>query len=122
MAGDQAGTHVPSRHDRRDGRGGALRDRGCVPKPVRGTREPREVREAESVELSSRVEQVISGRVGRLGDEIKILVWVTGVPGRERWLTVDRSLQWEETWEGIDALAVAISEAYFSKLEQERGP
>jgi TolB-like protein len=67
------------------------------------------------------VEQVCAGRVGRLGDEVRILVRITSVPGRERWMTVDRSLRWEETWEGIDALAVTIAESYFARLEAEGG-
>jgi len=78
--------------------------------------------EAQAVLRSLGVEHLMAGRVGRLGEEVRILVWVTAVPGRERWMTFERSLRWEASWETIDTLAVAITEPYFARLdEEERG-
>ena len=77
--------------------------------------------ETQAVFRSLGVEHLMAGRVGRLGEEVRILVWVTAVPGRERWMTFDRSMRWEASWETIDTLAGAITEPYFAKLDEERG-
>ena len=48
------------------------------------------------------------------------MVWVTGMRDRERWMTFEESVHWEESWEGIDLVAKAIAGSYASKLEEAK--
>jgi serine/threonine-protein kinase len=66
------------------------------------------------------VEQVLGARVGRLGGQLKVLLSVSTLPGHERWMTFERSLDWQDTWEQIDALATEILAVYSERLSLAR--
>jgi serine/threonine-protein kinase len=65
------------------------------------------------------VEQLVEGRVVSVGTAVQVSVSVTDVASQERWLTHSASVQWDETFEGIDKIAETFKELYLKRLEQE---
>lgn len=64
------------------------------------------------------VELIMTGTVARIGGGIKVLISITEVTTRERWLTLEENLQWNESWEDIESVADSILARYAQQLEQ----
>jgi len=64
------------------------------------------------------IELVIAGTVARLGDSVKVTISATHTGSRERWLTLERTLRWNESWEAIDEVADSFVAAYDARLKQ----
>lgn len=66
------------------------------------------------------VEQVLTGRISRLGDDLRIVLSVTGAVDRERWMMFEQQVPWSASWNGIDAIAESAYQAYAARLKIQR--